>query len=197
MKNIGGDEISVEALIHNGTLKIIQVTDKKTTLPPYNVEISHIQPSKYKDTYLKKIKDYLQSLVKLLNLDNCALHPEFKIENNKLCLIELGPRLGGDFITSKLVPLSTGFNLEKEVIRIATKSKNNELKLTNKKVAIKYFNFKSEILIKSELDINFVKKYPEIHSIELNLNKGDIIPKIKNSIDRYGYFIVQSNSQKI
>jgi len=101
---IQGDEISVETLVQGNKIHIIQITDKIVSAPPYNVELGHIQPSRYE--YLRPaIEKLLQDIVDKLNLNNCALHPEMKVYNNRLTLIEIGPRLGGDFITSHLVPL--------------------------------------------------------------------------------------------
>lgn len=192
---IEGDEISVEAIVFNGVVHIFQVTDKTTTPPPHNVEISHAQPSIYKNLFLEKIKEYLQLLIDELKIDNCALHPEFKIRDNSIYLIELGPRLGGDYITSKLVPLSTGMKIEKEVVKMATGAKINKINSLERAVIIKYFCFKPNVLIKSELNQNYIlKKHPEIYAIEFNLKKGNYTPKIKNSLDRYGYFIVVSKS---
>ena len=113
-----GDEVSVEVLVQYGKVQILQITDKIVTEPPYNVELGHIQPSRY--LYLKdEITDLLQAVVDKLGLDNCALHPELKINGNRITIIEIGPRLGGDFITSHLVPLSTGVNMEDQLIKIS------------------------------------------------------------------------------
>jgi len=190
-----GDEISVEALVYNKKVKILQITDKVITKPPYNVEICQIQPSIYREKYIELIQDYLQKLIDVLELDNCAIHPEFIINKSGLFIVELGPRLGGDFITSYLVPLSTGINMEKALIQIATKE---EVKIEDSKsnsALVKYFNFPEGKEVKKNIDINyFLSKYPNLELLESSLRKGEKIKKISNSINRYGHFILSGNS---
>ena len=51
---------------------------------------------------------------------NGASHSELKIApDGRIMLIEIGGRMGGDFIGSDLVYLSTGFDFVKAVIQIA------------------------------------------------------------------------------
>lgn len=186
---IDGDEISVEALVQNGILHIIQITDKIVTQPPYNVELAHIQPSKYE--FLKhEFKKILQGIIDLSGIDNCALHPEFKIKNNNIVLIDLGPRLGGDYITSHLVPLSTNVNIEDQVIRIAL-GKKITYKIVEKASMIFYFNFPNGSVVKNIIsDSQIVKRFPEIKLFEFKLLKGESVPIIRNSLDRYGFIIL-------
>jgi len=191
-----GDEVSVEALVYNKKVRIIQITDKVITKPPYNVEIGQIQPSIYREKYLERIQDYLQKLIEVLELDNCAIHPEFIITKRGLFLIEMGPRLGGDFITSHLVPLSTGINMEKALIQIATKE---EVKIEDSKsnaAMVQFFNFPEGQVVKKDVDINyFYSKYPKLVLLESRLKKGDKIRRISNSLNRYGHFILSSNNR--
>ena len=42
---VNGDEVSVEAFVENGEVRIIQITDKITTGAPHFVEMGHNQPS--------------------------------------------------------------------------------------------------------------------------------------------------------
>ncbi len=190
---IEGDEISVEALVQNGIVHIIQITDKVVSEPPYNVELAHIQPSKY--SYLKgEINELLQIIVDKAGLDNCALHPELKINNDKITIIEIGPRLGGDFITSDLVPLSTGVNIEKLVIKLATGEALNIL-TKNLAAIVSFFNLPAGSVLADEVNIDkLIVEYPNLISGSFSLEKGDKIPLITNSLDRFGFYILHSEN---
>ena len=54
-----------------------------------------------------------------LGFENCPSHTELKINDRGIFVIETSPRLGGDYITSTLTPLSTGINLEDQLLHIA------------------------------------------------------------------------------
>lgn len=187
---IEGDEISVEVLVQNGVVHIIQITDKIVSSPPYNVEMGHIQPSKY--AYLKEnIRGLLQMVVDKSGLDNCALHPEMKINNDKITIIEIGPRLGGDFITSHLVPLSTGLNMEEQNISLAT-GLPVETNTIDRASMVSYLSFPVNSVIKNTITLEQLQEqFPEIISYCCSLRKGDQVERITNSLDRYGQIILK------
>lgn len=184
-----GDEISVEALVQDHKVYILQITDKVITQPPYNVEIAHIQPSKYE--YLRPmIYEILQKVVDKSGLNDCALHPELKINKDEITLIEIGPRLGGDYITSHLVPLSTGVNIEELLLNVAFGNKI-DFKLQNNASMISYLNFPTGKIVKKLVTIKQMKnEFPAINTLNFKLKVGQKINKITNSLDRYGHFIL-------
>lgn len=186
---IEGDEISVEALVQNNKVHLLQITDKILTPPPYNVELGHIQPSKFH--YLKgDISDLIQTVVDKTGLNNCALHPELKINDDKITIIEIGPRLGGDFITSHLVPLSTGIFIEDQLIRIST-GLPIEFDLQTKASMVTYLNFPKGLKVVRNVSENELKKiFPEIESFHFDLNIGQETRQITNSLNRYGQFLI-------
>lgn len=188
---IEGDEISVEALVQHGKVHVLQLTDKIVTPPPYNVELGHIQPSKFID--LKQlIETLLQKIVDKTGLNNSALHPELKIKDGKITIIEIGPRLGGDFITSDLVPLSTGINMEDQLLRIAT---GLEIEFKRKEAAamVSFFNFPVGQILRNEIHFEELdNEFPGLKSMKLELKGGDVVPKITDSLNRYGSFILQN-----
>jgi len=192
---IPGDEISVEAIVQKNKIHLLQITDKIITPPPYNVELTHIQPSKYE--HLKpEIEKLLQTIVDKTGLNNCALHPELKISENNLTIIEIGPRLGGDFITSNLVPLSTGINMEEQLIKIAL-GYNVDYKSYRESALISYLNFPvGKTVIKKISNQDIKSHFPKIEEFSFDLNVGDITRPITNSLDRYGHFVISGNNTK-
>jgi biotin carboxylase len=158
---ISGDEISVEAFVINNKVQIVQITDKIITSPPYNVELGHIQPSKY-DGKREGIENILQKIVDKLDLNNCVLHPEIKIDNGKLIIIEIGPRLGGDNITSLLVPLSTGIDMEALQINIST-GKKIDLNFLHNHSLISFLDFLEDKKVIDEISFEQLNNFfPEI-----------------------------------
>lgn len=190
---IEGDEISVEALVQNKKVHILQITDKIVTPPPYNVELGHIQPSKYNDLK-SEILGLLQTIVDKTGLDNCALHPELKICDGIITIIEIGPRLGGDYITSDLVPLSTEVNMEDQLLKIAI-GLPIDFTSVNKASMISYFNFPANEIVKRKIiNEQLGSNFKGLKSITFNLEEGSLIPQITNSLNRYGHFILSGDS---
>ncbi len=190
---IEGDEISVEGLLINGKLEIIQITDKILGPPPYNVEMGHIQPSTYWPRKAE-IQDLLQRIISISGLNHCAVHPELKINDKGINIIEIGPRLGGDFITSDLVPLSTGIDMEQEMINTLL-GKRVRLHRVEHASMIRYIALPEGTLVTKKLDVSCIKKLVlSVHKARFYLKLGEVARSVTNSLNRHGFLIVAGTS---
>ena len=120
-KYIEGREFSVEYISFEGKHYFLQLTDKVNTGAPHFVEIEHHQPANVTKLELEKIKNITEKTLTALHITNSVSHTELKINpEGEVYLIEVGPRLGGDSITSDLVRLSTGIDLVLESLKLST-----------------------------------------------------------------------------
>jgi len=196
---IDGKEYSIEGIHYNGESHIIQITEKITTKFPYNVELGHIQPADITSEQQLKIQQLITKIAHILGFENCASHTELKINKNGIFIIETSPRLGGDFISSTLVPLSTGINMEEILIDISTGTllpKNFYKPKFNKNSGIIFFELPEGIVIYVH-NLNEIDNIEEIYSWNFDLNMGDKVNKITSSLDRYGYAIFHCSQKKI
>lgn len=189
-----GNEISVETITIKGKTSIIQITDKITTKQPYFVEMGHSQPAKLTKNSYEKIKKLTKDVIKAVELENGPAHIEMMINSKEVNIVEIGARLGGDFITTALVPFSTGIDMVNLVLKIAVDEKIEIKKSTSQASSIKFFNFKPG-KIKSISGLDILEKNKQIEFFKLDLKNNDEIPEIKNSLSRYGFVIAKANSR--
>ena len=193
---IDGREYSIESLHVAGKTHVIQYTDKITTPRPYNVELGHIQPAELSITQKKEINAIIAGIAESMCFSNCASHTELKINSKGIYVIETSPRLGGDFITSHLVPLSSGVNMEDQLINISV-GKTIDYKTVNNASLISYFNFTAGKKIIKTISFDEIKeKFPSIAEYKFNLKAGDEVNFITNSLDRYGYFVLNGSNKQ-
>lgn len=115
-----GTEYSVECISFNGEHHFLAMTRKFTTGAPHFIETGHIEPAEVSGAMLEEVKKVVFHALDSLQIKNSASHTELKIdENGVIRLIEIGGRMGGDFIGSNLVYLSTGIDYLKAVICVA------------------------------------------------------------------------------
>lgn len=191
---IDGKEYSVESIHYNGESRIIQITEKRTTEFPYNVELGHIQPADITSEQKNEICKLINKISNILEFKNCASHTELKISSKGITIIETSPRLGGDFISSTLVPLSTGINMEEILIDIAINNQISEkffVPQRNNSSAIIFFEL-SEGIVTQISNLNELKNIEGIYSWVFDLNEGERVCKITSSLDRYGYVILKN-----
>lgn len=186
---IEGPEFSVEIIVWHGNINILQVTDKKTTEAPYFVELGHNQPSCYPKEIVDIIKDAAILGVKALGVNNCACHAEIKVQNGKAYLMEIGARLGGDFISTELTYLSSGINMVAAAINCALGIEPSlEPKKKIHSVCIRYFSPQPGKLI--SIGNTEVFNDSRVYAAEIYHKLGDMIPEITSSLCRSGHVIV-------
>ncbi len=186
---VSGDEVSVEAISWEGSHRILAITDKVTTGEPYFVELEHHQPSALPESIQDKIRAATLKALDALEIKFGASHSEFKItpEGEVVC-IEIGARMGGDFIGSHLVQNSTGFDFLKAVIDVAL----NRFEFTNiendtKYSGVYFLSKEREKLLPYFYADNAFDFEKKVLNAELK--------SIENSNDRSGYLIYLSDEK--
>ncbi len=193
-----GPEYSIESLHHDGKSEVIQFTEKKTTEFPYNVELGHIQPANISDENKQKIREIIEKIGKALNFENCPSHTELKINERGIFVIETSPRLGGDYITSTLTPLSTGVNLEDELLKISLGESINPQPKAIQYSGVRFFAFEEGCVIKHAPNKEFVKGWPHVVDFSFNLVEGQKVNRITSSLNRYGHLtLIAGNRESI
>ncbi|WP_228435739.1 ATP-grasp domain-containing protein [Chryseobacterium pennipullorum] len=188
---IKGKEVSVETISCNGEHKILTITDKVITSEPYFVELAHHQPSSFPEHIQNKIVDITYSILKATKVENGASHVELMITaGGDVFSIEIGSRMGGDFIGSDLVQLSTGFDYVQAVLDIALGQFKLPVELTQKKYAGVYFLSENTKYLLPFFEDNSFDQY-----IVKKVITNPSLQNIHSSNDRSGYLIYQSDKK--
>lgn len=186
-----GKEYSCECISYEGTHYFLALTKKYTTGEPHFIETGHLEPSGLSQVQIEKVKDAVFQALTALKVENGASHTEFMIdETDKVKIIEVGARMGGDCIGSDLVPLSTGYDYVRMVIDVACGKKPDFRKLRQEGAACIRFVFHKQDL---ELLERLKSEMPEnIHFI------SEIKPvcegRVTDSSTRFGYYILAFDS---
>lgn len=194
---IEGREFSIETLHYDGKSEVIQFTEKKTTAFPYNVELGHKQPANLTDNEHQQIRDIISKIAACMHFENCPSHTELKVNDRGIFVIETSPRLGGDYITSTLTPLSTGINLEDQLLHIALGEKVDITSgHVDKASAVCFLSLPEGKVTAIDAQISEVTSWANVYDFNLKLRLGDKIGKITSSLNRYGQFVVTGKSRE-
>ena len=183
-----GPEVSVETLTVNGKCHVIQITDKLTTGAPHFVEMGHSQPTRLSEEISERISQVAIDANKAIGIENGPSHTEIIVTEDGPKIVELGARLGGDNITTHLVPLSTGIDMVECCIRIALGEKPDLEPKKKKGSAIRYFNQKAGCIVAID-GIKEAKRVDGIKQISIVYDVGEDITDIENSAARMGFVI--------
>lgn len=190
---LDGPEVSVEVMVVDGDVNILQITDKITTEAPHFVEMGHTQPSQLSQEIRDAISRVTIAACKAVGIDKGPAHVEMKVTERGPVMIELGARMGGDNITTHLVPLSTGIDMVKATIKVALGEEPDIKPALSCGSAIRYFDVPFG-MIKAVEDMEVVKQIPGVKQVTFTKGIGDVSSPIHCSNDRVGFVIAQGKS---
>lgn len=187
---IEGDEYSIEYISYEGNHQFLSVTKKYTTGAPHFIETGHIEPAPISDELQQRIKIVVEHALNSLGICYGASHSELKVNSDgEIKIVEIAGRMGGDFIGSNLVELSTGADFVKAVIDIALGIKPSVELNENRKVAgVRFFFNEEDVSVLK----NIQKEHPE-YIVEYDVDE-DFSDKVTDSSNRHGYFIVTADN---
>jgi biotin carboxylase len=185
---IVGDEFGVESFVENGNIHVLAIMKKWMTKPPYYAELGHAIPSGLSSKLEKKIIITVKKAIEVLNINYGSVNMDLLItDSEKIYIIDIGARMGGNMIGSSIVPYATGIDYMGNIIKIST---NEELdwSIGEKKAVV------SKIMAYSG---GIVKKLPILDKykngdvqIYHHLKIGDIVNEYQTNLDGCGYVIV-------
>ncbi len=185
---MSGAEVSVEAMTVNGKTEIISITDKYITQPPYFVEIAHSEPSRLEGEIQERIREVALQAIRAIRLQNGPSHTEIKVTEEGPKVVEIAARLGGDFITSRLVPLSTGVDLVGASVRLAAGEAPDLSAKWQRAAAIHFIQSGKGKLRRLEMGEE-IFRMDGVEEAVLYKKAGDTTDGTKSSNDRLGHII--------
>ncbi len=188
---ITGQEYGVESFVYNGKVFVLGIMKKNMTPLPYRSELGHIIPSELPEEIENKIKNVVTNLIMTLKINAGAVNMDLILsEDNEVFIIDVGARMGGNAITSHIIPLSKGIDHVGNVIKYSMGDNNIELEPKFNKCVV------TRIL---DLDEGTIKKLPDFSKyydnevVEIYFEKavGDKIEKYISDAQRCGFLVVQ------
>lgn len=190
---LSGSEVSVETFCVNGEAHVLAVTDKLTTGAPYYVELGHNQPCMLPEAARADIAALAKKAVLAVGIENGPGHVEIMYTPKGARMIELGARMGGDFITTDLVPLSTGIDMLLATLECACGKQPALEPKWQKGAAIRYLRAPLGV-IRAIRGVAEAEALPGVRQVGIVHGVGEESKEIKSSGDRVGYVIAQADT---
>ena len=188
-----GTEFSVEVMVVGGEPHILQITDKMTTGAPHFVEMGHTQPTSCPVDAEDAIRDLACRAVRAVGINMGPAHVEMILTENGPKMVELGARMGGDCITTHLVPLSTGIDMIRAMIASACGKDPDITAKYERGAAIRYFETpKGKVL--SIDGVDEARAVEGVREITFTHGVGETLGDVESSIDRLGFVIADGDT---
>jgi len=192
-----GKEFSVESITYQGKTEVIQITEKIITPYPYTVELGHLQPANINKEQWTEIEHIVKKSINAIGIDNSASHAEIMLTKQGPKIIEVGARLGGDFIASYLTKASTGVSMDKAAIQVALGIKPDIKRLYTRHSKIKYIDLEVGKKVKEIKPLNEIERQPGFVFLHIFVQPGDKVKKITHSAERAACIIFEANKKNV
>lgn len=113
-----GPEFSVESVSAGGTTTVLGVTDKSVTGDPFFIEDGHMFPADLSDAEERRVTDYVLDVLRAVGFDHGVAHTEIKLTSEGPRIVEINPRLPGNYIV-ELVERVTGIDMLRTFVELA------------------------------------------------------------------------------
>jgi carbamoyl-phosphate synthase large subunit len=191
-----GKEFSVESITFKGKTSVIQITEKFITPFPNTVELGHLQPAPVTPEQHAAISKVVGSAIGAIGIDDSASHAEVMLTSEGPMMIEIGARLGGDFIASYLTKASTGVSMDKAAVQIALGITPDLDKRHDRFSYIKYIELPAGKKVVNVEPFEDLLKLPDLVFAHIFVKPGDVIQPITHSALRSACVIAAADTRE-
>ena len=187
-----GQEYSVEYISWQGEHHFLALTHKYTTGAPGFIETGHLEPAPVSEKTVERVKAVVSHALNSLGIRYGASHSELKIDaNGRIMLIEIGGRMGGDFIGSDLVELSTGVDYVRAVIDTALGERPVLAHKTRSVAAVRFVFSQEDVDVLARVK----REYPEL-LVREDVDTSFDHP-VTDSATRFGYYLLRGEDTSL
>jgi len=189
-----GREVSVEAIVAQGIVHSVAVTDKWAT-PTYFTEYQHAIPARLDQTTSAEVIRVTEAGVKALGLDNCGVHAEVMITQEGCKIVEINARLGGDFITTHLVPLACGVDIVRANLLAVVGEPFDLTQRWQRGSCVRFLLAEREGFVNAWKGVESLQHMTGVRTFGIDKQVGDVVflPPKKFFGFRIGYVITDGN----
>ena len=186
-----GKEYSVECLSIDGKHHLLGITEKFTTGAPAFIETGHIEPACFSEEKQEQIQSVVFHALDSLELTSGASHTELKVdEDGNIRIIEIGGRMGGDFIGSDLVRITSGIDFVRAVICCALgETPDLTPDILADAAAVRFVFDRTDIEAFQKLQ----REHPE-YIVRYEIHDSE--EEVHDSSDRHGYFLMMAEGRE-
>ena len=191
-----GPELSLDALVFEGSIHITGVADRIIERAPYFVEIGHTLPSALPEKQQSRAVAVFKQAIFALGIDIGAAKGDIKITPEGPKIVEIAARLSGGWMSAYTYPLSTGVNLYKAAIQIALGETPTDLKPKTSLVSAERSLLPPPGKILSIQGVEEARKIKGVKEIILMKEAGDMAEEPRSNLGKVGYVITVGKTRE-
>ena len=197
---VNGIEYGIDGAVIDGKLYIILIRKKINTQLPERQAISYLTvPLTGKTEHLTQVVyENIKCVTDVLEYNNCLLHADIIVKNERVFVIEISPRPSGHNLHNLFVPLATGIDIAEEYIKFLLGLKFSFKPQYTKCLQIRFFDFQN-VIVKEIPGEDMLKKNKQCNLIywQCNIRQNEKMSLVTNgkSIMGRGLFVIEGEDE--
>jgi len=156
-------------------------------------------PSEIPSSLREKVLARNESIVRRFGLPFGLAHAEYRVseDTGEICLLEIAARGGGQFISSDLIPLACGLDVELILLRQALGDPPSEIQVLHERASGYYSAgpFRPGVLLEIRR-LEEALRLPGVHRVVQKVREGGILPSMATKVDRPLTFILYGETRR-
>ncbi len=197
-----GTEFTVDGIVVQGRHHSLAISEKKHYA--YNSSIASELFFSYDNERFdyRRLREVNDRLVELAGLPFGLTHAEYKFENGDFYLVEIAARGGGTRISSHIVPLLTGVDNYRILIKdvLGHRDAEQEFRMPGpyaRCAVLKFLDAKQDGgVVRRILGEKEVRENPRVLELHLEFGEGDRLYHAKDDRSRIGFYIAYGESRQ-
>ncbi len=190
---LDGVQGTCEGIVRNGCIESYTVMDRQTVKPPFVATCGQSVPSRFEAVVVKELLVQLNTIFATLRLKNSLFDCDFLVYENRVYLLEVSPRLGGNSI-SKLLARALDFDIIEYGIQLACGDESDNLFPTDEKpTAVLLFGCNASGKLQFNEDgYAWAQKQAWVDHIEFDCLPGSMVSPFINGRHRIGEALIHA-----
>ncbi|MBC5786683.1 ATP-grasp domain-containing protein [Clostridium facile] len=188
---IDGKEYGAESLVIDGNIHVLAVMQKWMTDPPYYAELGHAIPTDLTPEMEKRVKLCVKNAIQALGINSGSVNMDLLITTeDKIHIVDIGARMGGNLIGSHIVPIGTGIDYMAAMIQNAVGDKVEMNVKASNAVVTRLLAFHKGVIKRVPSNINTFDGVQVIH----HMHVGDSVNEYHTNLDGCGYVLATGSN---
>ncbi len=196
---LAGPEVSVEGYVLDGKTTVVAVTEKILGPEPHFAELGHVVPAAVPEQLHARIESYVAAVTEAVGLSVGPFHCEVRLTRRGPVLVEIGARMGGDYIT-QLVELACGVSLARvwlaAHLRVSPESLDAFAPPAAPLAAITFFTAPGRGVFEGAAGLDEVRALPGVREVQLDAQPGDPVYDLVDFRCRLGHALMTADSRE-
>ncbi len=188
-----GVEVSIEALLDDGRLRVLAIFDKPDPLEgPFFEETIYVTPSRLSDADQRVLTRATDATCRALGLTHGAVHAELRLHEGVAYPIDVAARsIGG--LCSRTLDFGTGMSLEELILRHAIGAEVQTYERDARAAGVMMIPIPRAGTLRAVRGVEAAERVPLIESVTISLRPGSTVIPLPEGTEYLGFIFARGD----